>query len=219
MPRTETCTVCHGSGAKPGTTPKQCTRCGGTGQLRQSQRTAFGMFTQVTTCHRCRGQGTLVEAYCPECNGRGTIQKTRNIELRIPPGVDDGSQLRLAGEGEAGESGGNPGDLYVVVHLKDHPQFSRNGSDLHLIKDISFPDAALGAKIQVRTLEGNVETLRIPEGTQNGDVFKISQRGMPRLRGRGYGDLFVQVKVKTPQHLSRKAKRLLEGFQEETERK
>jgi len=215
IPRTETCNTCNGSGAKPGTNPKKCPQCDGTGQLKQSRRTAFGMFTQISTCPKCHGQGTTIEEYCPKCNGKGTIQKTRSIELKIPRGVDDGSQLRLPGEGEAGDVGGSSGDLYVVINIKKHPKYNRRGKDLHIVREISFPEATLGTKIEVKTLDGGVEKLRILEGTQNGDIFKVNKKGMPSLHGRGYGDLYLEVRVTTPKKLSRKAKKLLEELDEE----
>jgi len=213
VPRSETCEVCSGSGAKAGTSPKKCPSCNGTGQMRASKRTAFGMFTQITTCSKCKGEGTIVEERCAECNGRGIIQRTREIELKIPSGVDDGSQLRLAGEGEAG--GGGIGDLYIVVHVKRHPKFNRRGQDLHMIKNITFPEAAMGAKVDIETLDGNIVSLKIPEGTQNGDILKLRGKGMPFLQGRGYGDLYVEVGVQTPKRLSRKAKKLLEELKDE----
>ena len=192
---------------------KKCPSCNGTGQIQNSRRTAFGMFTQVTTCNKCNGQGTFIEQRCHECDGEGRVQKTRDIELKIPKGVDDGSQLRLAGEGEA--AGGGSGDLYVVIHIKKHPLFSRKGLDLHMIKHVSFPKAALGTKIDVETLDGTVERLRIPEGTQNGDIFKIRDKGMPDVRGRGRGDLYVEVSVKTPKNINKKARYLLEELDRE----
>lgn len=213
VPRSEVCGECKGNGAKPGTSPKKCPQCEGTGQMRASRRTAFGMFTQITTCNKCRGQGTFIEERCGECNGKGLIQKTRDIELKIPSGVDDGSQLRLAGEGEAGGRG--TGDLYIVVHVKKHPSFNRRGQDLHTIKEISFPEAAIGTKIYVETLNGDNEKLKISEGTQNGDIFKIRGKGMPDLHGRGHGDLYVEVHVKIPKKLSRKARKLLEELNDE----
>jgi len=216
VPRNETCETCKGSGARPGTSPKKCSQCGGTGQIRHSQRTAFGMFTQVATCSRCRGQGTVIEEYCHECDGKGTIQRTRNIELKIPRGVEEGSQLRLPGEGEAGDAGYDNGDLYVVVHIKKHPKFDRRESDLYYVKEISFPEAALGTKVDIETFDG-FEKLRIPEGTQNGDIFKIRGRGMPNLRGRGYGDLYVKIQVKTPKKLSKRAQSLLKELGRELE--
>lgn len=213
VPRSETCDNCNGSGAEPGTNPRKCPQCGGSGQMRSSRRTAFGMFTQVTTCSKCRGQGTFIEEPCSECKGRGVVQKTRHIELNIPKGVDDGSQLRLASEGEA--SSGGTGDLYVVVHVKKHPKFSRRGHDLHMMREIMFPDAALGTKIEVETINGKIEKLKIPEGTENGDIFRIRGKGMPGLRGRGQGDLFVEINVKTPKKLTRKARKLLEELKNE----
>lgn len=216
VPRTEKCDNCDGSGAKPGSSPKKCSQCAGSGQIRRSQRTAFGMFTQVTTCSRCHGAGTVIEERCPKCNGRGIIQKTRDIELKIPKGVDDGSQLRLSGEGEAGTAGS--GDLYVVVHIKEHPKFNRRGLDLYSVKEISFPEAALGTRLQVETLDGGIGKLRILGGTQNGDIFKIQGKGMPSLHGRRYGDLYVEIHVKTPEKLSRKARKMLEELHDELEK-
>ncbi|UCF49560.1 MAG: molecular chaperone DnaJ [Thermoplasmatales archaeon] len=215
VPRTETCESCQGSGAKPGTNPKTCTECNGTGQSRQSRRTAFGVFTQISTCPKCRGEGTIIKDYCPQCNGKGKIQKTRNIELKIPKGVDDGSQLRLSGEGEAGSFGGNSGDLYIVIHLKRHPKYNRSGSNLHMIKEISFPEAALGGKIDIETIDGSIGSLKIPEGTQNGDILKIRNKGMPELHNRGFGDLYVEIQIITPKKLNRKIRKLLEELKKE----
>lgn len=214
VPRTEPCENCDGSGAKPGTYKKTCSQCNGTGQIRQSRRTAFGMFTQVAACNRCQGQGTMIDTPCPECRGKGLVQKTRSIELKIPAGVDDGSQLRLAGEGEAATGG--VGDLYIVIHVKKHPYFKRRGLDLYKVETISFPDAALGAKINIETLLGKTETLRIPEGTQNGEIFKIKNAGMPNLQGRGVGDLYVEIHIQTPRNLSRKSRKLLEELKDES---
>jgi molecular chaperone DnaJ len=215
VPRTEPCENCNGSGAKPGTSKKTCPQCNGTGQIRQSRRTAFGMFTQVAVCNRCHGQGVVIDTPCPECRGKGLVQKTRSIELKIPSGVDDGSQLRLAGEGEA--AAGGVGDLYIVIHVKKHQHFKRRGLDLYKVENISFVDASLGAKINVETLLGKTETLKIPEGTQNGEIFKIKNAGMPNLHGRGVGDLYVEVSVQIPRNLSRNAKKLLEELKDEIE--
>ena len=215
VPRSEKCDTCNGSGAKPGTTPKRCPQCDGTGQVTVSKRTAFGIFTQVSTCSRCQGQGTVIEERCPKCNGKGIMQRTRSIEIKIPRGVDDGSQLRLSGEGEAGIAGGRSGDLYIVVHVKRHSRYGRRGKDLHMVRELSFPEAALGAKIEIETLDGSVEKVRIPLGTQNGDVFKIGRKGMPGLHDRGYGDLYMEVRVVTPKKLNRKAKKLLEELHKE----
>lgn len=213
IPRTEACDNCGGTGAKPGTKPRSCPQCNGTGQIKQSRRTAFGIFTQITTCNRCRGQGVIIESHCPVCKGNGVVQKTRDIEIKIPRGVDDGSQLRLAGEGETGNGGA--GDLYIVIHVNKHPKFNRRGLDLHTVKEIMFTQAAIGVKINIETLEKEFEKLNIPEGTQNGDIFKLRGKGMPGLHGRGKGDLFVEIKVKTPTKLTRKARMLIEELDKE----
>ena len=215
VPRTETCDNCGGSGAKPGTSPKTCPHCNGSGQARQSRRTAFGMFTQITTCSKCNGEGKIIEDYCQKCGGKGIVQRTRSIELKIPKGVDDGSQLRLAGEGEAGDLGGGSGDLYIVIHVKKHPRYDRSGSNLYMVRKISFPDAALGAKIDVETIDGSIGTLKIPEGTQNNDILRIKNKGMPELHGRGFGDLFIEIQISTPKKLNRKSRRLLEELKDE----
>lgn len=213
IPRTEKCDTCNGSGAKPGTNPKKCPQCDGTGQMRSSRRTTFGMFTQITMCNRCRGQGVVIDDLCKGCRGEGLVQKKREIELKIPKGVDDGSQLRLSGEGEAGSDGA--GDLYVVIHILQHPNFYRNGNDLYMIKKVSFPDAALGSKIELKTLDGTNEIMKIPQGTQNGDTIKINKRGMPDLHGRGYGDLTVQIQIDTPKKINKRVKFLLEELKKE----
>ncbi|MEM0467343.1 MAG: molecular chaperone DnaJ [Candidatus Thermoplasmatota archaeon] len=214
IPRSEPCDTCGGSGAKPGTSPQRCTQCDGTGQIRRSQRTGFGLFTQVTVCPRCNGQGTFIEQRCPNCRGRGVVQKTRKIEITIPRGIDDGSQLRLAGQGEAAPGNGVNGDLYIVVHIKEHPFLTRRGSDLYQKVKISFPLAALGGKKMIPTLQGS-EELRIPEGTESGDMFKLKGKGMPYLRGSGFGDMYVEVHIETPKRLSRRARMLLEEFDKE----
>jgi molecular chaperone DnaJ len=214
FPRTQTCETCNGSGAKPGSQPKICPVCGGTGQMKQSRRTAFGIFTQVTTCNKCYGQGKIIEHKCPSCRGSGLMQTRKTIKVSVPAGIDNGSQLRLQGEGESGPGG--TGDLYVVVHIRPHHRFHRRNSDLYMVENISFLDAALGVKIDIETLGGEVDTLKIPEGTQYGDIFKLKKKGMPSIRGNGYGDLFVEIHVKTPQKLSRKAKKLLEELRHES---
>ena len=213
VPRSEKCSNCNGTGAKPGTKPQTCSICDGSGKMRTTRRTAFGMFTQITTCNRCNGRGTTIKEKCSECNARGFVQKTRNIELKIPKGVDDGSQLRLAGEGEAGSGG--IGDLYIVIHVKRHPRFKRKGLDLYTVEEISFPDATLGIKMSIETLNGEVEKIKIPEGSQNGEILKLKGAGMPGIQGRGKGDLYIELKVKTPTNLSRKAKKMIEELKKE----
>lgn len=216
VPRTELCDTCRGSGARPGSSPKRCSTCGGSGQLQTSRRTAFGMFTQINDCPKCHGQGTFIDDPCPSCRGRGTQQKTRKIEVRIPKGIDDGAHLRLAGQGEHPKDVTQSGDLYVVVHMKGHPVFERRGADLYRKLNISFPQASLGATLSVETLH-DMEKLKIPEGTENGTLFKLKGSGMPKIQGSGYGDLYVLIQVKTPKKLSKRAKLLLEELHRELE--
>jgi len=212
--RMERCDVCKGKGAKPGTSPKKCSYCGGSGQLRLTQRTSFGMFTQVSTCSRCHGEGSIIEEFCPFCKGQGTVRRTRRIELKIPRGVDDGAQLRLVGQGEQVRGVGENGDLYVVVHLKDHPIFQRRDADLYQKVNISFPQATLGSQITIDTFQGS-ESITIPEGTQNGDVIKLRNKGMPHLHGSGYGDMYVEFQIRTPKKLNKRARLLLEELERE----
>jgi len=213
IPRSETCENCNGSGAKPGTSQKTCPKCDGTGQMKISRRTAFGMFTQVSVCDKCGGKGKIIETPCPECRGRGLVQNTREIELKIPEGVTDGSQLRLSGEGEA--ASGGTGDLYVVIHVKQHPKFERRGLDLYTDLNISFPEAALGTKKDVELIDKNIETIKIPSGIQNGEEIRLRNKGMPQIQGGRKGDLYVKIHVRTPEKVSRKAKKLLEELKEE----
>jgi len=216
VPRTELCDTCRGTGARQGSSPKRCQTCGGSGQMQVSRRTAFGMFTQISECSKCHGQGTIIENPCPSCRGRGNVQKTRKIEVRIPKGIDDGAHLRLAGQGEHPSGATQSGDLYVVVHMKQHPLFERRGADLYRKLSISFPQAALGTILSVETLQGK-EKLRIPEGTENGTLLRLKGSGMPKMQGSGYGDLYVLVEVSTPKKLSRRARLLLEELGRELE--
>lgn len=213
VPRTEVCETCKGTGSKPGSTPKQCTNCRGTGQRRMSQQTAFGMFTQVSVCPQCQGQGTTIQHKCSTCHGHGVVEKTRDIEITIPKGIEDGSQLRLTGQGEQVSLGQN-GDLYIVVHLREHPRFKRRGIDLYQETTITFPQAALGAKIPIDTLNGQ-EKLRIPEGTESNELFKLRNKGMPHLRGSSFGDMYIQVHVTTPKKMNRKTRELIEELENE----
>ncbi|MDI6639706.1 MAG: molecular chaperone DnaJ [Methanocellales archaeon] len=207
VPRMVTCDACNGSGARPGGV-KTCPSCNGTGQIRQSRRTAFGMFTSITTCNRCHGGGEVIEAPCPTCHGAGKVHRTRKISVKIPPGVDTGSRLRIAGEGEPGIRGGPAGDLYVVVHVQEHEVFMRDGDDVICEIPISFTQAALGTEIEVPTLEDKTK-MKIPAGTQTGTLFRLKGMGIPHLRGRGRGDQHVKVIVKTPTKLSKKQRELL----------
>jgi len=205
IPRLEQCETCNGSGAAEGTTPARCQTCSGSGQVRYQQ----GFFSVSRTCSACRGAGKIIRDPCRECRGAGRVERERSMEIKIPAGVDTGSRLRIAGEGEGGELGGPRGDLYVVIHIKEHEIFERREANLYCAKSISFTRAALGGDTTVRTLDGE-ETLHIPPGTQTSTVFRLKGHGMPALGGRGRGDLFVAINIVTPTSLSREQRRLLE---------
>ncbi|MBW1659746.1 MAG: molecular chaperone DnaJ [Deltaproteobacteria bacterium] len=209
IPRTVRCETCGGTGAKPGTHPITCPACGGRGQVTRSQ----GFFSISTTCSTCQGTGQIIPEPCPDCGGTGRVKKKRKVALKIPAGVDTGSRLRLRGEGEAGERGGPPGDLYVVIHVKPHEFFERSGDDIYCKVPISFTTAALGGKVEVPTLEG-VETIQIKKGTQSGEVFQLKGKGFPRLRGYGRGDEIIQVVVSVPKKLTKRQEELLREFAE-----
>lgn len=205
IPRTETCPSCQGSGARKGTGPVSCSACQGRGQLHYQQ----GFFSVSRTCPHCQGTGQLVRDPCPECSGRGQVRRERTLELRIPPGVDTGTRLRISQEGEAGRFGGPEGDLYVVLHVREHSVFDRRESNLYCSVPITFPQAALGADILVPTLDGE-EKIKIPGGTQSGTIIRLKSMGFPNLNGGGRGDLFVELKVVTPKKLTREQRRLIE---------
>jgi molecular chaperone DnaJ len=209
IPRLEACETCKGSGAAAGSQPESCTTCSGTGQVRYQQ----GFFSVARTCHVCRGAGRVVKNPCADCKGSGRVEREKQMEVKIPAGVETGSRLRVTGEGEAGTQGGAPGDLYVVIHVAEHDQFERQGNNLYEAVPITFAQAALGAEIMVKTLDEE-EKLKIPMGTQTGTVFRLRGKGMPILGGRGRGDLFVSVTVVTPTTLTREQKRLLEQLAE-----
>ena len=203
----EGCKECSGSGCEPGHHPESCRQCGGSGQISRSQ----GFFTVRTTCPVCRGQGQMITRPCPKCQGRGQVQVSKRVSVKIPAGVDNGSRLRLSGEGEPGGFGGPPGDLYVFIHVQPHEFFERRDNDLFCQINISFVQAALGDKITVPTLDGS-KTLDIPKGTQPGDVFYFRGEGIPSLRTRKRGDQLIQVMIKTPTNLSKKQEDLLREF-------
>jgi molecular chaperone DnaJ len=204
IPRTESCPVCEGTGAAPGTSRSECSYCRGTGQVTHSQ----GFLTISTTCSHCGGEGSFFTHPCKECRGSGRAKKKKNIQLTIPGGVDTGSRLRIQGEGEPGLRGGPPGDLYVVIHMEPHGFFEREGDDIYCQVPISFPQAALGTRVEISTLEGR-KPLEIPPGTQSGEVFRIRGGGAKHLRGAGRGDQIIQVVVKTPTRLSKRQRQLL----------
>ncbi len=209
IPRLETCDVCSGSGAEEGTTAENCVTCGGTGQTRYQQ----GFFSVMRTCPNCAGKGQIIRSPCKACRGEGRIEKEKTLELKIPAGVETGSRLRVSGEGEAGVGGGPSGDLFVVLHVAEHEQFERQGANLYSAVPITFGQAALGAEIKVKTLDGE-EDLKIPAGTQTGSVFRIKGQGMPNLGGRGKGDLFVAATLVTPKTLTKEQRKLLEQLAE-----
>ena len=211
LSRLKTCDLCEGSGSAPGSRPETCQTCGGTGQVRQQQQTFLGAQIRITTCPRCRGEGRVVSNPCSECGGQGRARRTAEKVVNIPAGVGDGTRVRIPGEGESGLRDGPPGDLYVVIHVKSHEFFERRGNDIWCEVGVTFSQAALGATIKVPTLSGD-ERLHIAEGTQNGEVYTLRERGMPDPRGRGRGDLNVAVRVQTPAKLSEDEKKLLRQF-------
>ncbi len=208
IPRTETCPTCKGNGAKPGTPIKTCTHCNGAGQVQVTQNTAFGRFVNVRTCDHCQGAGKVVETPCEECHGNGRVRRNRKIEVKIPAGIENGSRLRVSGEGEAGTRGGTAGDLYVYIFVKAHSKFERQGDDVISEIGISVTQAALGTAVLVDTLDGKVE-LKIPEGTQHGTQFRMKGHGVTHLRGNGRGDHFVRVRLTVPNKLNGEQRELL----------
>jgi len=209
LPRVEQCPACSGTGAEADGL-ERCSSCQGTGQIVREQRSGYSVFRQISVCTKCHGRGHVVKKPCKECEGKGVIERTKEIKVTIPAGADSGYSIRVEGEGEKGED--LPGDLYVVLQLEKHPVFERHGDDIYLQQEIAFTTAALGGKVEVAGLNGNLN-LDVPEGTQTGAIFRIDGEGMPRLRGYGRGDEYVIVKVLTPTNLSRKEKELLREFQ------
>lgn len=209
IPRLESCDECSGSGAEKGTTAETCITCSGSGQTRYQQ----GFFSVMRTCSTCQGKGQIIRTPCKICRGQGRVEKEKNIEIKIPAGVETGSRLRVTGEGEGGVNGGPSGDLFIVIHVRDHENFERQGENLYSVAPITFAQAALGAEINVKTLDGE-EELKIPAGTQTGTIFRIKNQGMPNLGGRGKGDLFVAVSLVTPKTLTKEQRKLLEQLAE-----
>jgi len=207
--RHETCDSCRGSGAAPGKAPVACSSCNGRGQVRYQQ----GFFSIARTCPTCQGGGLVITDPCPKCKAHGTVVRDRVVEAKVPAGVEDGTRIRFAGFGEAGAFGGPAGDLYIVLHVKEHPFFEREGNDLHCVVPISFAQAALGAELMIPTLEGEYK-LKVPEGTQSGTSFRIRNKGVPVLNGHGQGDLYVEVRVQTPGKLTKRQRELLAELQQ-----
>lgn len=211
--RIEKCESCDGSGAEKGSDVENCSKCGGTGQVRINQRSMFGTIQSVTTCDACGGKGKIVKTPCSNCRGSGVTRKTKTLTVSIPKGIDDGQTISLNGQGSSGSNGGPNGDVYVTISITPHKYFKRDRYNIYLEHPISFVDAALGAKISVPTLEGESE-FAIPEGTQTGTIFKMSQKGIPYVNGRGRGDMLVTVVVETPKNLTSAQKEALKKFDE-----
>jgi molecular chaperone DnaJ len=211
IPKYETCTKCDGSGAKSRSSIKQCPECNGSGMVTRTQRTPFGMFQTSSTCRRCQGEGKIIAEPCEECDGAGRVEKETKIKVDIPAGVETGTTLRLGGQGEAGEKGARAGDLYVVLHLRDHKIFERKGNDLHVEVPISFVTAIMGDTIEVPTIDGKAK-LKIPAGTQSNTLFKMKNKGVPYLRSSSVGSQFVRVVAHTPENLNAKQKTSLKAF-------
>ncbi len=208
IPTSVTCEACSGSGAKPGTKPKACPLCGGQGKVRHAQ----GFFTLERTCPNCHGRGQVIESPCEPCAGSGRVVRERTLSVNIPAGVEDGTRIRLAGEGEAGVRGGPAGDLYIFLSIGAHPFFQREGADLHCRVPVSLVTATLGGEFEVPTIDGGKTKVKVPEGMQTGRRFRLQGKGMPVLRARQSGDMYVQVVVETPQNLTKKQRELLAEF-------
>ena len=210
VPTSVSCEACAGGGAKAGTAPATCRTCNGAGKVRASQ----GFFTIERTCPTCQGRGETIGTPCPSCNGAGRVTRERTLSVTIPVGVEDGTRIRLAGEGEAGLRGGPPGDLYIFLSIKPHEFFQRDGADLFCRVPIAMTTAALGGQIEVPTIEGGRTRVKVPEGTESGKQFRLKTKGMPVLRSKQRGDLYIQVEVETPKNLSRKQRDLLKAFED-----
>jgi molecular chaperone DnaJ len=211
--RTENCSSCQGTGCKPGSQPTRCPSCNGTGQVRRVHQSLFGRFAHTTTCPQCQGEGRIITDPCPRCRGTGKEKHKRIISVKIPAGVDNGSQIRLRGKGEAGTRGGPAGDLYIALSVKEHEFFTRYNDDILYELPINFAQAALGIEVEVPTLDGKTK-LKIPAGSQTGQVFRLKGRGIAHLHGSGHGDLLVSLFVATPDSLTKKQRQLLQELGE-----
>ncbi|HAL63859.1 MAG TPA: molecular chaperone DnaJ, partial [Clostridiales bacterium] len=214
----EACETCHGSGAKPGTNPQTCTRCGGSGQVTTQTRTPLGYMRNVTTCPECHGSGKIIKDPCSSCHGSGRVRRQRTIEVDIPQGINDGQTMQISGGGEPGAKGGPTGDLLLTIRIKKHEIFTRDEFDVYITMPITFVQAVLGATIKVPTISGVVE-YDIPQETQTGSVFRLRGKGIPYIRGKGRGDQYVKVEIETPKNLSARQKELLRQFEGITEEK
>jgi molecular chaperone DnaJ len=207
IPKWETCSECHGTGSAPGKGPVTCPNCKGAGQVRFQQ----GFFTIAKTCQRCEGEGKIITDPCKTCKGHGKVKQLKNIIVKIPAGVDTGARLRISGEGESGFHGGHPGDLYIIIHVEEHPFFKRDGNDLYCDVPLSFPQAALGSEIEVPTLDG-VSKIKIPSGTPSGRIFYLKGKGIQKLGGHGRGDQVIRIYIDVPKKLTPRQKEILEEF-------
>lgn len=214
----ESCEECHGSGAAQGTTAQTCPNCHGTGQVKINQRTPFGVVQSAQTCDRCRGKGKIIDSPCPKCDGKGSVRRKKEIEIKIPAGIDDEQVLSVGGAGNVGMNGGPSGDLHVAVSVRPHPIFERRGYDVWCDMPITFTQAALGAELTVPTLDGKV-SYKIHEGTQPGDTFKLKGKGIQSLHGRGRGDQYVRITVEIPKNLNKKQQEALRKLDETTDDK
>jgi molecular chaperone DnaJ len=212
VPTSVTCTTCTGTGAKAGTRPSSCPTCGGHGKVRASQ----GFFTIERTCPGCHGRGEIINDPCGSCSGSGRVVNERTLSVNIPAGVEDGTKIRLAGEGEAGLRGGPAGDLYIFLSIKPHEFFQRDGADIFCRVPISMTTAALGGQVEVPAIDGEKTRVKVPEGSESGKQFRLKGKGMPVLRSKVTGDMYIQVEVETPKNLSRKQRELLEAFERES---
>jgi molecular chaperone DnaJ len=209
FPRVEACATCEGSGSAPGTKPNRCSACGGSGQVTFQQ----GFFSVARTCGRCRGTGKVVTSQCADCHGQGHVSRERKLQIKIPAGVDNGSQLRISGEGEAGTAGGPPGDLYVVVGVKEHPFFKRDGANLFCEVAVNIAQGALGTQVEVKGIDGTPVKIAIPAGSQTGENVRVRQQGVPILGGKGRGDLHAFIRVVVPEKLTAEQRKLLEQLE------
>ena len=211
--RNETCSNCNGSGSKPGTSPKTCDKCGGTGQIKVERNTPLGSFVSMNTCDKCGGKGKIISEPCTVCRGNGKQRKQRKIKINIPAGVDTGNVMPLRGQGENGSNGGPSGDLYINIRVSNHSKFKRKGNDIYLDEHVSFSRAAFGTELKVPTVDGDVK-YNLPEGTQPGAVFRLKGKGVPRVNGHGRGDQYVTIIVEVPKTLNEKQKNALRAFME-----
>jgi molecular chaperone DnaJ len=213
IPTAVPCEVCHGTGAEGGAEPQTCPTCGGMGKVRSQQ----GFFTVERTCPTCNGTGQIIKNPCKVCHGAGRVEKERALSVNIPPGVETGTRIRLAGEGEAGLRGGPQGDLYIFIEVKDHPIFQRDGLHLYCRVPISMPNAALGGEVEVPTIDGGMSRVKVPAGSQTGKQMRLRAKGMPALRGGGTGDMLIELSVETPVNLTARQKELLREFEQLSE--